>query len=48
MLATQIFFALIGGGVGTDWVFDEAVKDAEGVTPAYYLEFSYVSKYIRD
>ena len=48
VLATQVFFALIGGGNGTDWIFDEAVKDSTGKTPAYYLEFGYISKYYTD
>lgn len=48
VLATQVFFALIGGGIGTDWIFDEAVKNSDGLTPAYYLSFGYISKYITD
>lgn len=50
VLATQVFFALIGGGVGTDWVFDydEAIKNSKDKLPADYLLFDYVSKYVTD
>lgn len=34
--------------VGTNWIFDEAVKNDDGETPAWYLEFGYESLYHRN
>ena len=41
VLLTQITLAIIGGGLGTNWVFDEAVPNEDGITPAWYLQFGY-------
>lgn len=29
--------------MGTNWIFTQAIKNEEGVTPAYYLEYYYKS-----
>lgn len=41
VLLTQISLSVIGGGLGTNWVFDEATPNDDGVTPAWYLQFGY-------
>lgn len=47
VLLTQFTIASISSMMGTNWMFDEAVKNSSGETPAWYLEYQYRSQYIR-
>lgn len=37
VLCTQFTLAVIAGMLGTNWIFDEAVKNSDGIVPAWYL-----------
>lgn len=39
--------AIIGGLLGTSWIFDEAIKNDDGIVPAYYLQYGYKSEFTR-
>lgn len=37
VLCTQFTLSLIGGLLGTNWIFDKAVKNDDGIVPTWYL-----------
>lgn len=47
VLCIQFVLAILGGLCGTSWLFDEAIKNSEGVTPAWYLNYGYQSDLIK-
>lgn len=47
VLCTQFTLAIMGSMLGTNWIFDQATKNENGVVPAWYLEYGYVSEWTR-
>lgn len=39
VLAVQFSLSMISGALGASWMFDEAIKNQDGIVPAYYLQF---------
>jgi len=47
VLCLQFCLAVLASMLGTNWIFDEAVKNDEGVVPAWYIQYGYISEWTK-